>query len=448
MKFKKLFNKSNRRKPRANAFVLESLEPRLLLSATPLTAAVVITDHLDYAPGETSVITTSNQTGDGLQFGAGELVRFQVSRTDGMADHVGSTADVGPMGNEAWYVTDGVGGFTAHLGSDVSGDGVADWIAPDNDLTVNSSISTTWYVEEQYRNSSLLVTAVGQESGAEATQTFTDAIINTTTMVINSAPSGADTTITITENTPYTFSVADFGFTDPNDSPANGFQSVTITALPLDGTLTLNGTSVQAGDSITLPQAGVTWTAHESNQQWHAVASSADGTELVAGAYGGQLYTSTDAGVTWTARENNREWVSVASSADGTKLVAAALNWGTSGDRLYTSTDAGVTWTAHESSRQWRAVASSADGMRLVAGAYGGQLYTSSDAGVTWTAHESNRGWISVASSADGMQLVAGDVRPWPALYLDGCRRDLDRAREQQGRGAIGHFVSGRDATW
>ena len=291
----------------------------------------------------------------------------------------------------------------------MSGDGVADWIAPDNDLTVNSSISTTWYVEEQYRNSSLLVTAVGQESGAVATQTFTDAIINTTTMVINSAPSGADTTITITENTPYTFSVADFGFTDPNDSPADGFQSVTITALPLDGTLTLNGTSVQAGDSITLPQAGVTWTAHASNQLWHAVASSADGTKLVAGALGGQLYTSTDAGVTWTARENNREWVSVASSADGTKLVAAALNWGTSGDRLYTSTDAGVTWTAHESSRQWRAVASSADGMRLVAGAYGGQLYTSSDAGVTWTAHESNRGWISVASSADGMQLVAAD---------------------------------------
>ncbi len=73
---------------------------------------------------------------------------------------------------------------------------------------------------------------------------------------INSAPSGADTTITITENTPYTFSVADFGFTDPNDSPADGFQSVTITALPLDGTLTLNGTPVQAGDSIILPQAG------------------------------------------------------------------------------------------------------------------------------------------------------------------------------------------------
>ena len=183
MKFKKLFNKSNRRKPRANTFVLESLEPRLLLSATPMTAAVVTTDHLDYAPGETAVITTANTNGDGLQFGAGELVRFDVSRTDGMADAAGTTAGVGPMGNEAWYVTDGVGGFTAHLGSDVSGDGVADWIAPDNDLTVNSSISTTWFVEEQYRNSSLLVTAAGQESGAVATQAFTDAGTNTTTVL-------------------------------------------------------------------------------------------------------------------------------------------------------------------------------------------------------------------------------------------------------------------------
>ena len=190
MKFKKLFarKKSNRREPRANAFVLESLEPRLLLSATPMTAAVVTTDHLDYAPGETAVITTSNQAGDGLQFSAGEMVSFQVTRTDGMADAASQTTDVGPAGNEAWYVTDGIGGFAAHLGSDVSGDGVADWIAPDNDNTINSSISTTWYVEEQYRNSSLVVTASGQESGAMATQAFTDVAVNTSTVVTSSVP--------------------------------------------------------------------------------------------------------------------------------------------------------------------------------------------------------------------------------------------------------------------
>src|SRR5262245_27191538 len=190
MKFKKLFSRRHRNKPRTNAFVLESLEPRLLLSAAPMTAAVVTTDHVDYAPGETAVITTSNTNGDGLQFSDGELVRFQVTRTDGMADAAGTTSAVGPTGNEAWYVTDGVGGFSVHRGSDVSGDGMADWIAPDNDLTVNSSISTTWFVEQQYRTSSLLVTAAGQESGAVASQAFTDAAENTTTTITSSgAPS-------------------------------------------------------------------------------------------------------------------------------------------------------------------------------------------------------------------------------------------------------------------
>ena len=67
MNFKKLFarKKSNRREPRANAFVLESLEPRLLLSATPMTAAVVTTNHQDYVPCETAVISILNEEGHG-----------------------------------------------------------------------------------------------------------------------------------------------------------------------------------------------------------------------------------------------------------------------------------------------------------------------------------------------------------------------------------------------
>ena len=63
----------------------------------------------------------------------------------------------------------------------------------------------------------------------------------------------------------------------------------------------------------------------ESSRDWRCVASSSDGTKLVAGVsggYGGQIYTSTDSGATWTAREQVRYWRSVASSSDGTKLVA------------------------------------------------------------------------------------------------------------------------------
>jgi len=61
----------------------------------------------------------------------------------------------------------------------------------------------------------------------------------------------------------------------------------------------------------------------------------------------------------------------VASSADGTRLIAAA-GYG----QLYTSTNSGVAWVPRESARYWWAVASSADGGKLLAAVNGGQLYT------------------------------------------------------------------------
>ncbi|MDI1227824.1 MAG: cadherin-like domain-containing protein, partial [bacterium] len=69
---------------------------------------------------------------------------------------------------------------------------------------------------------------------------------------LNDAPSGTDTTVTTLEDTAYTFSTANFGFADLNDSPANNFLSVTITTLPLAGTLRLNGVAVTAGQSVTV----------------------------------------------------------------------------------------------------------------------------------------------------------------------------------------------------
>ena len=156
-----------------SSFLLESLEPRLLLSAAPVptaempatepvvSAAVVMTDKADYSPGETAVITTSNTDQEGAKFGEGEMVEFQVTRTDGVPDY--------PMGNLPWFVTDGAGGFEAYQEYDATGqavdrngDGMADWIRPDNDLTVNGSISTTWFVEDQYLGASLQLTATGQ----------------------------------------------------------------------------------------------------------------------------------------------------------------------------------------------------------------------------------------------------------------------------------------------
>jgi len=159
---------------------------------------------------------------------------------------------------------------------------------------------------------------------------------------------------------------------------------------------------VLGGQIYTSTDSGRIWTARDSARDWFSVASSADGSKLVAVEYGGQIYTSTDSGLTWTARDSARNWRSVASSADGSKLIAVVQS-----RQIYTSTDSGLTWTARDSARFWYSVASSADGSKLVAVVSGGQIYNSTDSGLTWTARDSARNWQSVTSSADGSKLVA-----------------------------------------
>ena len=174
-----------------------------------------------------------------------------------------------------------------------------------------------------------------------------------------------------------------------------------------------------AGGWTVVPNAGQTmlgsvvpapaWIPRGSNRQWWAVASSADGTKLVAAELGGLLYTSINGGIDWTPRDSARAWVTLASSADGAKLVA-----GVSNGQLFASVDYGVSWIPHVLVKNWVSVASSADGMKLVAvenpGGVdnpGGQIHTSPDGGVNWFPRDSPRAWTSVASSADGAKLVA-----------------------------------------
>lgn len=147
------------------------------------------------------------------------------------------------------------------------------------------------------------------------------------------------------------------------------------------------------------------WTAHDIDRYWSAVASSADGSKLVAATgTNGFIYTSNDYGITWTQSSSPvGQWYALASSADGTKLIAASSPGG-----LFTSGDSGATWTQRETNRDWRAVASSTDGTKLAAVAYNAQIYTSVDSGVTWTPRETVRKWTSIASSADGTKLAAG----------------------------------------
>lgn len=144
----------------------------------------------------------------------------------------------------------------------------------------------------------------------------------------------------------------------------------------------------------------------DDTRSYTSVASSSDGTKLIAAVENGYLYTSTDSGATWTPRfsDSNKNWYSVASSADGNKLVAADTT------NVYTSTDGGVIWTPRRSTGGHIGyVASSTDGTKLIFAENLGHVYTSTDSGVTWTDRLSSsfNQWSSVASSSDGSKLIA-----------------------------------------
>src|SRR5262249_12814758 len=86
----------------------------------------------------------------------------------------------------------------------------------------------------------------------------------------------------------------------------------------------------------------------------------------------GQNWVSTTAPV--------EDWSAIISSANGSNIVATS-----SGDVIYISTNGGLKWTRTSSpTNDWATLAGSSDGRKLVAAASPGAIYTSSDAGDTW----------------------------------------------------------------
>ena len=83
-----------------------------------------------------------------------------------------------------------------------------------------------------------------------------DQPITVNVLNVNDAPAGTNATVTTNEDTAYTFGAANFGFTDPLDSPPNNLSAVIITTLPAVGQLALSGVPVVAGQSIAAASLG------------------------------------------------------------------------------------------------------------------------------------------------------------------------------------------------
>jgi hypothetical protein len=210
----------------------------------------------------------------------------------------------------------------------------------------------------------------------------------------------------------------------PTKAPTNYWICIASSA---DGSFLVAGVGTNGSIYIS-PDAGASWTqtTAPTNNFWGSIASSADGNKLVAASgfpyYDGienpnstnAIYTSTDSGATWTqTKAPTNTWSSVASSADGSKLVAA-VGYPSKGV-IYTSIDSGANWLSNSAPYApdgWQSVASSADGVTLVAVEGDSMLVSvSTNSGATWSSNTiPNTFLLSVASSADGNKLMAGSA--------------------------------------
>jgi hypothetical protein len=137
---------------------------------------------------------------------------------------------------------------------------------------------------------------------------------------------------------------------------------------------------------------------------WSSVASSADGSKLVAAVSGGLIYASTNGGAIWQPTSApTGSWQSLCSSADGSILAATAIG------TTYISKDSGITWqNTNSPGGTW--LSCSADGNKMFA-LVGWQLFASTNAGSSWkdlslSVIPVGFHFIAVASSADGNENI------------------------------------------
>ena len=247
------------------------------------------------------------------------------------------------------------------------------------------------------------------------------------------ASAGRISSVAASANGACFFAVTSSGLIYTSTNAGVTWTNLNVAAVPWTSvTCSTNGTKAYAGTSrgpiYSLPYSGNWKLSSAPGTNYTSVASSADGTHLVAASTdpgpiwinpstelypGGPIYTSTDSGASWSKTSAVSNWVCLTSSTDGTKLAAASYQYNTNAPAtsfgsIFTSTNAGDVWTPTSAPDvAWNALAASADGRKLLAVA-GHSIYTSTNSGATWTLNNvPSYPWAAVASSANGNQLVA-----------------------------------------
>src|SRR5262249_31932166 len=149
-------------------------------------------------------------------------------------------------------VTNGVLNLAGTSGLTVAGNGTGTVVVTGSLANINTALNGLTFQPNANYNGGANPTGTTNDQGKTGPRgppSDTDTVAITVNAV-NDAPTGTNATVTTNEDTTYTFTTANFGFTDPNDSPANSLLAVEITTLPAAGQLLLNGVAVTAGQFV------------------------------------------------------------------------------------------------------------------------------------------------------------------------------------------------------
>jgi hypothetical protein len=206
------------------------------LDPTPNTITINVTAVNDAPAGADNTVTTNEDTA--YTFTTGDFGFSDPNDTPAntlLAVKIATLPAAGTLTNNNVAVTAGQSISVA----DITGGKLK--FTPAADASGSPYASFTFQVQDD---------GTTNNGGVDLDQSPNTMTINVT--AVNDAPAGADKTVTINEDTSYTFATGDFGFTDPNDTPANTLSAVKITTLPAAGTLTNNNVAVTAGQSISV----------------------------------------------------------------------------------------------------------------------------------------------------------------------------------------------------
>jgi len=145
------------------------------------------------------------------------------------------------------------------------------------------------------------------------------------------------------------------------------------TSIASDNTCTKLAATTESGDFgatiYTTVDPFTNFSSKKTGLQWSCIASDSSGQVLVAGEYGGGIWRGTNSGNNWVKSDApSRNWQTIASSRDGTILIAGINDLDLVNGGIWMSSNSGVNWSkTNAPSSSWQDVALSSDGLKAVA---------------------------------------------------------------------------------